>query len=143
MDWTKPNDAISKYFKVKEALWLPQWQRLANDKDGLNKNYQYNLIKLFETMDKVRETVKKPIIVHVAYRPPEYNALIGGATKSAHMTGQACDFHVLGMSCDEVRTLLLPELERLKIRMEDKPGSSWVHIDIKAVVPGGVRFFKP
>jgi hypothetical protein len=61
---------------------------------------------------------------------------------SAHTLGMAVDFSVATLKADEVRELLKPELERLKIRMEDLPGSTWVHIDTRE--PGGSgRFFKP
>lgn len=143
MDWTNPKDKIAQYFTIKEALFLPTWNRMASTSDGLNDKYKSNLLKTFTIMDKIRVFLGQPIIVNVAYRPPVYNQLIGGAKKSAHMFGLAVDFHVPGMSCDEVRKKLLPKLAEFRIRMEDLPGSNWVHIDARFVPPGGLRFFKP
>jgi uncharacterized protein YcbK (DUF882 family) len=142
MEW-KATDKIGKYFTVKEALYLPTWGRLANENDGLDAKVKANLIRAFSVMDKIREIFGKPVIVHVAYRPRAYNTLIGGATQSAHIFGIAVDFHIAGITCDEARNILKPKLEELKIRMEDLPGSSWVHIDLRQIPSGSRRFFRP
>lgn len=143
IDWTKSDSKIAKYFTVKEALFLPTYGRLANEADGLNDRVKANLVRTFAVMDKIRELFGKPIMVHVAYRPEAYNKLIGGSLKSAHIFGLAVDFHVVGMSCDDVRKELLSKLDILGIRMEDMPHSNWVHIDLRQVTSGGRRFFIP
>lgn len=135
---------ISKHFTYKEALYLPQWKRTAKQSDGLTQEVLDNLKLLFSKMDKLRDFFGKPIIVHVAYRPAEYNRLVGGARGSSHMSGMACDFHVAGLSCDEVRDQILKAglLDTLQLRMENLPGSNWVHLDTRKPGPSG-RFFKP
>ena len=134
---------ISKWFSWSEATYLPQWKRLANEKDGLNDEIKANLTKLFAKMDQIREHFGKPINVHVAYRSPEYNKLVKGASKSAHLQGLACDFDVKGLSCDDVRKDILEHklLDSLELRMEDLPNSTWVHLDLMAPNPN--RYFKP
>lgn len=136
---------ISKHFTWKEALYLPQWSREATEKDGLTAVHKANLVVLFSKMDEIRGHFGKPVIVHVAYRPEEYNKLVKGASRSSHLEGMAVDFHVSGFKCDEVRAEILKQglLEKLGMRMEDLPGSSWVHLDIRSVPEGGNRFFKP
>jgi uncharacterized protein YcbK (DUF882 family) len=143
IDWTKPNSKISQFFTVREAIHLPQWNRLATEKDGLGPAQKANLVMLMVVMDKVRTFFGKPIVVHCCFRPYAYNALVGGAPKSAHIAAMAIDFHVAGLDCDEARKLLLPKLEEWGLRMEDLPGSSWVHLDMRPVPKGGTRFFKP
>lgn len=143
IQWTDPNTKLTQYFTVKDALWLPTWNRLAIAKDGLGPTQQANLSMLMVVMDKVRAFLAKPIIVHVSFRPYAYNKLIGGALNSSHVEGKACDFHVAGMTCDAVRAALLPKLEEWGLRMENLPGSSWVHLDTRPVPKGGTRFFKP
>lgn len=108
-------------------------------------------------MDKIRERIGIPIIVHVWIRPKsvnnpnhsrhgqDYNLFIGSkSTKSGHIFGQAIDFHVSGYSdaakCSNIRRKILPWLEELDIRMEDIDGN-WIHIDTKPVI--NFRFFKP
>lgn len=118
---------------------------MANENDGLNDEIKANLTKLFQKMDKIREHFGKPISVHVTYRPEEYNKLVKGAKNSAHKAGLACDFHVKDVSCDEVRDNIIKNglLDKLELRMEDLPGSNWVHLDCKDLAPGGNRYFKP
>lgn len=139
---TKKSSNISTYFEWKEALYLPRWNRQGEEKDGLTEGIRDNLKILFNKMDKIRELIGKPVVVHCAWRPKEYNKQIGGATNSAHIQGMACDFSVKDMDCDDIRKTILPHLEEWNIRMEDLPGSNWVHIDYRQVGPGG-RYFKP
>lgn len=51
-----------------------------------------NLRRLADTMEQVRELLGYPIIVSSGYRAPRVNRAIGGARKSTHMLGLACDF---------------------------------------------------
>lgn len=142
IDWTKLDAKVSDHFKVKEAIWLPQWNRLAATKDGLTVKVQQNLILTFAKMDIVRDFVNAPIVVHVSFRPTAYNALVKGAKNSAHLYGMAVDFHVKGMDCDTVRKLIVPKLAEWGLRCEDLPGSTWVHLDRRPPGAAG-RFFKP
>lgn len=137
----QPTDKISKYFIWKEATHLNQWGRIASDQE-LTEDIKRNLVGIFFTLDKVRELVNKPIIVLCAFRPEEYNKLVKGAPNSAHKYGMAVDIDVQGLTGDELRALILPKLDEWQLRMEDLPGSSWVHLDTRP--PGaGPRFFKP
>ena len=139
---------ISKHFSFHEALWCPQWNREADESDDNSLSFEdvtKNLVLLFERMDKIREFFDKPINVHCCYRPKDYNKLVGGASHSSHCLGEAIDFDVQGMTCDEVRQAILDNklLESLGMRMENKPHSLWVHLDIHPVPPNGHRFFLP
>lgn len=134
-----------KHFTWKEALYLPSWDRLANDQDGLDDEIFKNLMDLFHRMEKIRDFFQAPINVHVSFRPQAYNAQIGGAKNSAHMSGMAVDFDVVGISCDVAKTKIEDAglLETLGMRMEDNPpGSNWIHLDIRVPGPQG-RIFSP
>lgn len=145
IEWSNPNSKVSKYFTVKECLWLPQWKRLANEADGLSDLIKENLIELCKQMDEVRVALAAPLTVHCCYRPEAYNKLVGGAKNSAHKSGQAIDFDAAGASCDDIRKkiLELKLLPTLRLRMEDLPASSWVHIDTRKPSAESARFFKP
>ena len=134
---------ISRYFTWKDALYLPQYSRIADVSDGVTDEVRANLIQLFSKMDLIREFIGVYCIVHVAFRSKEYNKLVGGSPASAHMEGRACDFHFSRKSCDDVRKAILDagKLEELGLRMEDNPGSGWVHLDTKPPIHS--RFFKP
>lgn len=156
IDWSNPESKISKYFTVKEAILLREWNRLANESDGLNEHVKSELVRIFtEQMDWIREFLNKPVFIKSAYRPKAYNVAIGGATKSAHMCEESyaavdfwCDMDgdgdKDGQDCDEIKSKLMPQLEIRGIRMEDNgAGAKWVHIDNKPLIIGGNRFFKP
>jgi hypothetical protein len=157
-----PKDKISKYFTYKEALWLPQENRMATEADGVDEAVLGNLKVLFGKMDLIREFLGKPIIAHICFRTMAYHlnlykqinekrkaqglAELKVPMGSGHLYGQAFDFHVVGMTCDEVVKKLLDEkkLEEWGLRMEDNgAGANWVHIDTKPVGASGKRFFKP
>lgn len=143
----RPEDKIPgcQYFTWKEALWLPRWNRCANEQDGLTPEIIANLTKTFQWMDKIRVYFGAPISVHVAYRPDAYNKLVGGAKTSTHMAGKAVDFSVKGMTCEAARQKILKDnkLEELKLRMENNGvDANWIHLDDREVGPAG-RFFKP
>lgn len=146
IDWTNPKSKISKYFTVGEATYLPQLKMYYSPTDVEKQN----IIKLAETLDKVREIVNKPFIVNIWIRPVvtkldgtvvDYNALIGGAKNSAHKAGNAVDLRVREMEAEDVRKLLAPSLESLGLRME--ADVSWCHFDNRPVPSGGNRIFKP
>jgi len=150
IDWNDPKAKISKYFTVGEATYLPSWgvHHIPNDAEKVN------IISMAAKMDLVRGAFNAAVTVHTWIRPTcvnctdpahkdgDYNKLVKGAPKSAHIDGLGVDFHVEKITCNDARTFLLPKLDEWKLRMEDNPGSSWVHLDQKPVAPGGVRFFK-
>lgn len=144
----QPTDKISTHFTYKEALWLPQWGRMAEAKDGLTPAVLATLSHFLKTcMDPVRELFGKPINVHCCYRPEAYNILVKGAARSSHkalVSGVAAmDFDVAGIPCPVAKLLLVPHLARLGVRMEDNGAeASWIHLDNAPVPPGGHRFFK-
>jgi hypothetical protein len=162
IDWTDRNAMVSKYFSVREALYYPKWNRLANVfQDSLDDAAKEALKFLFDKMDIVREFIGSPILVHCAYRGTAYNHIDNGAEHSAHIARveQVGGTRILiaavdwssdigddtpGQACDTLRLALQPKLEELEMRMEDNgEGSPWIHLDTALVPPGGHRFFKP
>lgn len=145
-------DQISKYFKWLDALWLPSWNRIATEQDGLNDDILDRLLRLFLIADSVRDFFALPVIIHVAWRSPKYNRMIGGAADSAHMASRlneaAIDFHVSGHGgslCDGMRKKILAanKLEQWNMRMENNgENAGWIHLDTRIPLPGHSRYFK-
>jgi uncharacterized protein YcbK (DUF882 family) len=144
MNWADPKAKVSAYFNVKEMIYLPRWKRLANESDGLDDEVKANLLHLAAKMDMIRMHFNTAIRVHVTYRPKEYNELIGGAKRSSHIGGFACDFDIPGIDCDLVREKILDDglLEKLDLYMEHKDGSNWVHLNTDDGIVRN-RYFKP
>lgn len=147
IDWTNLKAPISKWFTVKDALWLPSWKALHIP----TEEEKANILKMAQTMDKIREFLASPISIHCWLRPmlncpghanhgQDYNAFVKGAKASKHKSGLAVDWSAKGKTCDQVRTQLIPQLEAFGIRVEKLDGSNWVHTDIGQPI-NGVRYF--
>lgn len=147
-NWNDPTSLVSQHFTVHECTYLPSWNVCHLPTPG----ERFNLTKMAQVLDKVRDIIGKPIKIHVWIRPSQarcpinphdgedYNALVGGATHSAHILGLAVDFDC-GENCDDTRATLEPLLAQLGVRMEKKPGSNWVHLDL--MPPNPNRYFIP
>lgn len=158
INWTDGGCKISKHFTVRHAIWLQKWSRLALE-DELDSCAKTALVNLFTKMDKVVDQLGR-VYVHSAFRPRGYNAIVGGAKQSAHMAREvviskvptllaAVDFHVDmpnklpgSDSCDAARKALLPNLKYFGLRMENNPGSDWVHMDTRPPT-NGQHYFLP
>ena len=84
--------------------------------------------ELLEVLEDVREWFKKPVIITGGNRCQKHNIQVGGALKSQHVFGMACDFKVQGVHEDEISTYL-------KITYPEKYGigrySGRTHIDVR------------
>ena len=98
---------IPKYFKIEEF----------NSKDGaeMPNDVRKNILELIKNMDVIRSTINKPIYVNSGYRSPEHNRNVGGVKNSFHMRGMACDFHVKGMTPQELKNILVDLINKGKI----------------------------
>lgn len=77
--------------------------------------------------------------IHSAKRCVTRNVAIGGAKRSAHIDGLACDVRY----SDALLAFLLPRLEHYKICLEDPEVTKrglWLHWDLKS--RNGYRVFK-
>ena len=86
-----------------------------------------NMVDLiFYCLQPIRDKLKKPMIITSGYRSQKVNFLCGGAMNSQHLKGQAVDFHVNGMTIQQVIDFISKsgvEFDQL-INERDK----WVHI---------------
>ncbi len=59
--------------------------------------YFDNVMQCALNLQKVRDLIKKPIIITSAYRTKQWNTQIGGAKYSQHLTASAVDSHAVGL----------------------------------------------
>ena len=57
-------------------------------------------------LQTIRDFFDSPVIINSAYRCPEYNAKVGGASKSQHLTGNATDITIKGFTPDQVAEII-------------------------------------
>lgn len=91
-----------------------------------------NLLDLAKNLQVLRDEVKKPIKITSGYRPAQHNAKIGGVKSSRHITGEAADFKIDGMTPKEVAAVI----EKLIAAGKMEQGgigtySTWTHYDIR------------
>lgn len=56
------------------------------------------MLLIVNVLQPLRDAIKKPVIVSSGYRCPKLNSYIGGVSNSQHVTGQAADITVTGMT---------------------------------------------
>ena len=57
-------------------------------------------------LQTIRDFCDASVIINSAYRSSDYNKLVGGATKSQHLTGNASDITIKGYTPDEVADII-------------------------------------
>lgn len=97
---------------------------------ALNETVLKNIKALAKNLQVLRDEVKKPIKITSGYRSPEHNAKVGGVKSSRHITGEAADFKIAGMTPKEVAAVI----EKLIAAGKMEEGgigiySTWVHYD--------------
>lgn len=121
---------ISKFFTWEEFLWLPKWNRMATEDDGLDDVVKFNIKRLvFGVLEPLRAILGQPMDIVSGFRPEEYNKLIGGAPLSTHKSGAAADFYVKEIPSEEVRNTIIPFCGMYGFRVE--LGTPHVHVDIR------------
>lgn len=91
-----------------------------------------NLTRTAQTLEQVRALLGgRPVLVSSGYRSPALNAAVGGAAKSAHMTGLAADFICpgFGSPLEICRKLAASNLSFDQIIQE----GTWTHIGLAPV----------
>jgi uncharacterized protein YcbK (DUF882 family) len=89
-----------------------------------------NIFNLAKNLQVLRDEVKKPIKITSGYRSPEHNAKVGGVKSSRHITGEAADFKIAGMTPKEVAAVI----EKLIAAGKMEEGGlgiykTWIHYD--------------
>ena len=91
-----------------------------------------NIKLVAEQLQILRDYVGVPITVNSGYRSPTYNAKVGGATKSQHLLGKACDITIKDMRAIDVYKLVIKLINDGKLTIGGVGMySSFTHLDIR------------
>lgn len=90
--------------QITENFYLDEFT--CKDQSDIPLNVFKNILLLAEEMQKIRNYFQKSITINSGYRSPSYNKKIGGASKSQHLLGTACDFTVSGYTSFEVSDIV-------------------------------------
>jgi uncharacterized protein YcbK (DUF882 family) len=101
---------------------------------ALSETVLNNIKALAKNLQVLRDEIGKPIKITSGYRNAEFNAKIKGAIKSRHITGEAADLKVAGMTPKEVAAVI----EKLIAAGKMEEGglgiySTWIHYDHRNV----------
>lgn len=100
--------------------------------EDLTDELKANLEKLLEALNKFRKEYGSPMYVSSGYRPAELNKTIGGGSKSAHMSLQACDFRDTDGKLFEFIKKDPDILERCGLYLEDPRWTvGWIHLQCR------------
>ncbi len=139
----------SKYFRWREALWLPKWGIYAYPDPVIHKNI---ITTASMIADPIRELFGQPMLITSWWRPHRYNEWgtvngteygVSGSKGSQHVLGKAIDFTIYNVTLEEIHNELPKRLETMGIRMEQPDKQARIHCDWAPVLPGGSRYFKP
>jgi hypothetical protein len=85
-----PIRSFRHFREVPERLW--RWPNFSPAEIACRGSGQLKLHPAaLDTLQALRDRLGKPLIVRSAYRSPEHNRAVGGATRSKHMEGTAFD----------------------------------------------------
>ena len=86
------------------------------------------LILICECLEPIRLYINKPMIISSGYRSPRLNGhpLINGAQNSQHVTGQAVDFTIKGMTPKQI----IEKIKASGVQVDQciNERNCWVHV---------------
>lgn len=115
---------LSKNFKMIEF----------ESKDGAEMplDVSYNIIKLSQQLQYLRDYTDRVIKINSAYRSPEHNKKIGGVKNSQHVLGKAADIAIVGLNSRIVYEIINDLIDKGDM-LQGGLGlyNSFVHYDIR------------
>ena len=95
---------------------------------------------LVDRLQRLRNFLRRPVVITSGVRCPSYNASVGGKPDSAHLTGEAAD-----IACNDSR--LRWEMKRLiynwQLFNRIGTGDSFIHVDVSLALPKEVEWTYP
>ena len=120
-----------RYFTIEELEHSDTATKYKIDNTS-NGETRTNLIKFIELLlDPIRTKWGKPIKVNSGYRCSKLNRMVGGASTSQHLLGEAADITV--GSPEENRKLfeMIISMNILFDQLILEDGGKWIHISLK------------
>jgi uncharacterized protein YcbK (DUF882 family) len=126
----KTNLQITKNFNIGEMEYY----------DKVPPELLNNAKEVLTNLQVLRDACGKSITIMSGYRSPERNETVGGATKSQHMSGNACDIKVKDMDPKDVAALIEKLIKEGKMKQgglgiypRATIAEGWVHYDTRGV----------
>ena len=126
----KTNLQVTKNFNISEMEYY----------DRVPEKLLENAKEVLGSLQILRDACGKSITIMSGYRSPERNEEVGGATKSQHMEGNACDIKVKDMDPKDVATLIEKLIKEGKMKQgglgiypRATIAEGWVHYDTRGV----------
>lgn len=131
---------IKQYFDIKELV-CPHVYELHGD-----SAWQFLDDRMLDNLLYIREGIGKPIVVNNWAKGGEYSQRGLRCTRcilviekvdlrkvylSEHIFGQAVDFHVVGMTAEEVRQWIIDHADELPYPARLERDVSWVHMGVR------------
>ena len=121
---------LTEHFSLEEFTDSQTAARLAIPNMPGKREYAH-LERLAAVMERVRTILGHPVLISSGYRSAKVNAAVGGATKSQHIHGLACDFTSPGFGTPlEVCLELKPRMIELQIDQLIHEFKTWVHLGL-------------
>jgi len=76
-------------YKLTEHFYLCEFAHISGKELYIDYEFIYNFVPALE---EFRVWYNRPINITSCYRPPTYNAIVGGSKDSAHLHARAVDF---------------------------------------------------
>lgn len=123
---------LSKNFTLSEMTKSQTGERKGIDNTPGPKEIENLQALCNNLLEYIRLHFNKPISINSGYRGKKLNAAIGGSKTSQHMTGQAADIEIAGVSNLELAHWVAAnaDFDQLILEFHNPavPDSGWVHV---------------
>ncbi|MEI4233219.1 MULTISPECIES: YcbK family protein [Roseovarius] len=131
-----PIRSFRHFREVPEHLW--RWPDFSPAEIACRGTGQLKLHpEALDTLQALRDRLGKPLIINSAYRSPEHNRAVDGATHSKHMEGTAFD---ISMANHDPESFERAAREVGFLGFGTYPRSNFMHVDLGPARQWGVPF---
>ena len=88
-------------------------------------------LRLIAALQSLRDRVGVPITITSGYRCMEHNRKVGGVKNSRHVSGEAADIHIHGMTAKEMYGHALAIYEFRNGGIGIYPQRKFIHVDVR------------